>query len=57
MRRISSAITQFLHDESGQTMTEYELLMMLVSIVAIVSLVAIGEYVSSTYTTVGGTLP
>ena len=57
MRRISSAIAQFMHVESGQTMTEYELVLLLVSIVAIASLVAIGNYVSATYTTVGNTMP
>jgi len=46
-----------MHVESGQTMTEYELVLLLVSIVAIASLVAIGNYLSATYTTVGNTMP
>jgi Flp pilus assembly pilin Flp len=46
-----------MHGERGQTMMEYELVMLLVSIVAIVSLVAIGDYLNATYTTVGTTMP
>lgn len=50
-------VLRFIRNESGQTMTEYELVMLLVSIVAIVSLVAIGNHLSATYTTVGTTMP
>jgi len=50
-------IMRFARNETGQAMTEYELVMLLVSIVAIASLVAIGDYLSVTYTTIGTSVP
>ena len=57
MYRFIRNIMRFARDETGQAMTEYELVMLLVSIVAIASLVAIGDYLSVTYTTIGTSVP
>ncbi len=57
MFRFLQEVVRLTRSESGQTMTEYELVMLLVSIVAIVSLVAVGDYLSATYTTVGSSMP
>ncbi len=57
MFRFLQEVVRLTRRESGQTMTEYELVMLLVSVVAIVSLVAIGDYMNATYTTVGTSVP
>ena len=57
MYRFIRNIMRFARNETGQAMTEYELVMLLVSIVAIASLVAIGDYLSVTYTTIGTSVP
>jgi pilus assembly protein Flp/PilA len=46
----------FLRNEEGQSLAEYALILVLVSIAAITALTALGGDISSTFNTVSGTL-
>ena len=48
--------TQYGHDEEGQTMVEYGLIIALVSIVAIAALGVVGTNISSLFNSVAGKL-
>jgi len=51
-----SAISGLLKDESGATLVEYGLLVLLVAIAAIASMSYLGSQISTTYSNVGNDL-
>jgi len=51
-----TTLVAFLKNEEGQSLAEYALILVLVSIAAIAAMTALGGQVSSTFTSVTGTL-
>lgn len=51
-----STLYAFLRNEEGQSLAEYALILVLVSIAAITALTALGTDISSTFNTVSSTL-
>lgn len=51
-----STLYAFLRNEEGQSLAEYALILVLVSIAAITALTALGGDISSTFSTVSSTL-
>lgn len=51
-----SKLMVFLRNEEGQSLAEYALILVLVSIAAIAAMTVLGTDISSTFTSVSGTL-
>ena len=56
MSQLLALISSFRHDEEGQGLAEYALILALIAIVAIVALIFLGGQISSTLSTVGDSI-
>ena len=57
MRLATRAVRTFLRDESGATLVEYGLLILIIAVLAVVTVKAIGGKVSSGFESVNANLP
>ena len=53
MSQLLALISTFRHDEEGQGLAEYALILALIAIVAIIALIFLGQQVSQILSTVG----
>ena len=51
--RLRSFVDHFIHDEDGQGLAEYALMLALIAVVAIIALIFLGSQVSTILNTVG----
>ena len=56
MAFIASLISSFHHDDEGQGLAEYALILALIAIVAIIALIFLGTQISGTLSTVGSSI-
>ena len=54
--RLRLLIAHFIHDEDGQGLAEYALILALIAIVAIVAMIFLGQQVSSKLSVIGSTV-
>ncbi|MDP2856971.1 MAG: Flp family type IVb pilin [Bacillota bacterium] len=57
MRGILDLAVRYWRREDGQTMVEYEILMLLIAVACIALLVIVGQYVSDTFFGIGSQVP
>lgn len=51
-----ASLYSFFRDEEGQSLAEYALILVLVSIVAVTALTTLGQQITSVFTTISGSL-
>jgi pilus assembly protein Flp/PilA len=56
MTKLYALIDSFRHDEEGQGLAEYALILALIAIIAIIALIFLGNQVSSILSTVGNSV-
>jgi Flp pilus assembly pilin Flp len=57
LRGILDLAVRYWRREDGQTMVEYEILMLLIAVACIALLVIVGQYVSDTFFGIGSQVP
>ncbi len=57
MQRLMNKIAGFLQSEDGPTTTEYAVMLALIVVVAVASIILLGNRVNDTFTDVSGGLP
>jgi len=56
MRKLGSALVNFLRDESGPTAVEYAVMLALIVVVCIAAITALGSNANNTFTKVSNTI-
>jgi len=56
MRKLGSALVNFLRDESGPTAVEYAVMLALIIVVCIAAITALGSNANNTFTKVSNTI-
>jgi len=56
MRKLGSALVNFLRDESGPTAVEYAVMLALIVVVCIAAITALGSNANNTFTKVSNTV-